>query len=157
MRLLINVKAISGALYLKALIKRVELAKFLFVHEIEYGGDVFIPNELSQDRLPHAFRYYDPILSFVQDNIDDDKRLYYLLKNQLAYLLYSKSDPIKDELEKLGIIKGELYRRVILWRFSAQQVKHGKMTKEMEAANKIKLQKASMRQLAAMLQSIMKG
>ena len=64
-KMLINMKAISGVLYLKALIKRVELAKFLFVHEIEYGKEVFIPNELSQDRLPHAFRYYDPILSFV--------------------------------------------------------------------------------------------
>ena len=101
-------KAISGVLYLKALIKRVELAKFLFVHEIEYGSEVFIPNELSQDRLPYSFRYYDPILNFVQDNITDDKRDFYLLKNQLAYLLYSRSDPIRDELEKLGFYEGAL-------------------------------------------------
>ena len=51
------------------------------MHEIEYGGEVFIPNELSQDRLPYAFRYYDPILTFVQDNIDDEKRDFFLLKN----------------------------------------------------------------------------
>ena len=108
LKLLINVKAISGVLYLKALIKRVELAKVLFVHEIEYGSEVFIPNELSQDRLPYTFRYYDPILNFVQDNITDDKRDFYLLKNQLAYLLYSKSDPIRDELEKLGLYEGAL-------------------------------------------------
>ena len=77
LRLLINVKAICGVLYIKALIKRTELAKYLFVHEIEYGGEVYIPNELSQDMLPHSFRYYDPIMTFVQDNMDDDKRDFY--------------------------------------------------------------------------------
>ena len=80
-RLLINIKAISGILYVKTLIKRVELAKYLFVFEVEYGQEVYIPHELNQDRLPHSFRYYDPIIRFVEDNISEDRREFFLLKN----------------------------------------------------------------------------
>ena len=65
MRLLINMKAICGILYIKAIIKRVELSKYLFIHEIEQGQEVYIPQELSQDNLPPSFRYYDPILAFI--------------------------------------------------------------------------------------------
>ena len=46
-RLLINMKAISGILYVKSLIKRAELAKFLFTRDIEYGQQVYIPHELN--------------------------------------------------------------------------------------------------------------
>ena len=82
-------RAISGILYVKSLIKRAELAKFLFTRDIEYGQQVYIPHELNQDRLPYSFRYYDPILRFVEENIDEDRREFFLLKNQLAYQLYA--------------------------------------------------------------------
>ena len=112
------------------------------MHEIEYGGEVFIPNELSQDRLPCGFRYYDPILTFVQDNIDDEKRDFFLLKNQLAYLLYSKSDPIKDELEKLGICEGALTKKKIVFTRSAVNQKAPYELKHWESPHTTSLQRS---------------
>lgn len=64
-KLLINMKAICGVLFIKSLIKREELAKYLFVNEIEDGQEVYIPQELSQDKLAPSFKYYDPILAFI--------------------------------------------------------------------------------------------
>ena len=71
-KLLINMKAICGILYIKALIHRQELSKYLFIHEIEQGQEVYIPIELSQDKMPPSFRYYDPILALIQNNLDHD-------------------------------------------------------------------------------------
>ena len=41
----------------------------MFVMEVESGADVKIPPSLSQDKLPMSFRYYDPIIAFVQEGI----------------------------------------------------------------------------------------
>ena len=94
-------------LYVKSLIKRAELAKFLFTREplrdIEYGQQVYIPHEIPAHvirRSPMSltrtdspilsgirnisqiifryFRYYDPILRFVEENIDEDRREFFL-------------------------------------------------------------------------------
>ena len=79
--MLISLKAVTGLLFVRSLITRVILTKCLFVHEIEEGGEIFIPHELSQDSLAYSFRYYDPVLSFIQDNISDERRDYFTLKN----------------------------------------------------------------------------
>ena len=47
--MLISLKAVTGILFVKCLIKRVNLAKCLFVQEVEDGDEIFIPQELSQD------------------------------------------------------------------------------------------------------------
>ena len=64
-KMLISLKAVSGLMFVRLLIKRVELVKELFIQETEDGGEIFIPYELSQDFLPQSFRYYDPVLIFV--------------------------------------------------------------------------------------------
>ena len=51
-RMIIGLKAVHGLLYVRSLIKRVQLAKELFIQETEEGGETFIPQELSQDALP---------------------------------------------------------------------------------------------------------
>jgi hypothetical protein len=33
-----------------------------------------IPNDLSQDKLPYSFRFYDPIIAIIQENISDNKK-----------------------------------------------------------------------------------
>lgn len=49
--------------------------------DVEDGGEVYIPKELSQDHLPYSFRYYDPILNLIMDNFDEEKVEYFQIKN----------------------------------------------------------------------------
>ena len=45
---LINkLKAIHGSIYLYSLIKREELVKQLFIMDVEEGGEILIPREIS--------------------------------------------------------------------------------------------------------------
>ena len=48
--------------FIKASLKRVQLIKEKFILELEQGQEVFIPSELSCDKYPVSFRYYDPII-----------------------------------------------------------------------------------------------
>mmetsp|Transcript_14114 Transcript_14114/g.21992 ORF Transcript_14114/g.21992 Transcript_14114/m.21992 type:complete len:146 (-) Transcript_14114:533-970(-) len=63
--LVIGLKAIRGLVFLRVLLKKIELARELFLMDIEEGLEVFIPKDLSQDHLPYSFRYYDPIIPIV--------------------------------------------------------------------------------------------
>ena len=60
-----KLKSVHGLVFLRALLKRIELQKEEFVSKIEEGDIVYIPKDLSQDHLPQSFRYYDPILLIV--------------------------------------------------------------------------------------------
>lgn len=44
---------------------RIQYMRELFLMDVESGVEVLIPQELSQKKLPHSFRYYDPILNIV--------------------------------------------------------------------------------------------
>jgi hypothetical protein len=50
---------------MKIYIKIMKTIKKIFILDLELGGDVFIPNYLSQKNLPLSFRFYDPILKIV--------------------------------------------------------------------------------------------
>ena len=75
-----------------AVLERERLTKELLAHEMEQGGEVSIPSELSQEGLPLSFRYYDPIFNIMQDLISDDKRHLYNYKKRIAYELYRQND-----------------------------------------------------------------
>lgn len=49
MTLLGSLKIIHGALYIKVYLKRIDLAKEIFLLHFEQGQEVWIPTELSQD------------------------------------------------------------------------------------------------------------
>lgn len=75
---LINkLRAVHGCIYLHSLIKREELVKQLFIMDVEEGGEILIPRELSQDQLPQSFRYYDPILNIIMDNFTQERVEYF--------------------------------------------------------------------------------
>ena len=63
--LLMAARLIGGVVFLKTLLKRIELAKELFILDLEKGDEVLIPPELSQERLPASFKYYYCILAVV--------------------------------------------------------------------------------------------
>lgn len=47
---------------IKTLISKIQVAKQIFILEIEQGQEAYIPNELSNDNLPSSFWFYDACL-----------------------------------------------------------------------------------------------
>lgn len=62
LKVVINLKAVTGIMMLKALITKIKVAKQIFVLEIEQMKEAYIPNELSNDNLPSSFWFYDACL-----------------------------------------------------------------------------------------------
>ena len=60
-----KLRVLKGPLFVRIALKRIELAKELFVMEIEQGREVLIRNSLSQDSLPYSYRYYDFIFGLI--------------------------------------------------------------------------------------------
>jgi len=56
---------LKGQLFLRAMLKRIEIQKEILIIEIELGKEVLLSGELSQDNLPMSFRYYDSIIRYV--------------------------------------------------------------------------------------------
>jgi hypothetical protein len=74
LNLLIQFKAIHGEIYIRTIIKRINVAKEIFIMNIELGLETFIPKVLSQDHLPVSFRFYDPILHIVTENCSEEMK-----------------------------------------------------------------------------------
>ena len=68
-KLVLNLKAVDRILYIKLLLKKIELAKSLFILEIEQGEEVYIPPELSIHQFPLSYRSYDSILNFTSSSV----------------------------------------------------------------------------------------
>jgi hypothetical protein len=62
-------KLFHGPLFIKTCLKKKQICKELFTLRLEDGSEVFIPKDLSLDFLPSSFRYYDPLLQIVQQNL----------------------------------------------------------------------------------------
>ena len=69
--MILGVKTFKGILFVEILLQKYQLLKELFLFEIEDGRATFIPKDLSQDHLPMSFRYYDPIIAIVSENISN--------------------------------------------------------------------------------------
>ena len=63
--LILSLRAVTGLVYLKVMLEKIQLARQLFIADMQEGGEVYIPKELSMDHLPYSFRYYDPVISVV--------------------------------------------------------------------------------------------
>ena len=48
--------------YIKAVLLKKSLLKKRFVLEVEHNLECYIPDELTIDRYPYSFRYYDPVI-----------------------------------------------------------------------------------------------
>ena len=64
-------------------LKKIEIAKEIFVREIEQGQEVLIPSELCQNKLPGSMRYYDTVLIFMQDYMSADQKEFFYTKQNL--------------------------------------------------------------------------
>ena len=99
-----SLKAVSGILFIEAILKRISLLREVFLLNIEIGLETVIPTELSQQNLPASFRFYDPILSIVKENISDEKREIFHVRNK--YNMHRIIDTDKKG-EVMRILNGE--------------------------------------------------
>ena len=72
--LLEKLKILKGPLYIQVKLKRIEIARDLFMIDVETGREVFIRKSLSQQDLPMSYRYYDSIFNFIQNRMSFDRR-----------------------------------------------------------------------------------
>ena len=42
--------------------------------EIQHGDEVAVPKELRQTTLPNQFKFYDPLLSYIQDSMSKEMK-----------------------------------------------------------------------------------
>ncbi len=72
-----NLRAERNVTFLRVILKKIKLAKDLFLIDIEQGHESYIPKELAQDNLPYSMRFYDPILQIIQEKISEDRKVYF--------------------------------------------------------------------------------
>ena len=53
---------LTDIFYIKALLLKKALIKKQFVLDVEHNLECYIPDELTLDRYPYSFRYYDPTI-----------------------------------------------------------------------------------------------
>lgn len=81
----------SGRLFLRTIIRRIQLSKDIFMLEIEGGKEVFVAQDLSQDTLPYSFRYYDSLIQMIYHDIAFERKEFYGLKKAIALNFYKNS------------------------------------------------------------------
>ena len=85
------------------MLKKLQLAKEMFILDMENGQEVIVPPELSMDQMPMNFRYYDPILLWIQEMFASEKKQYFILKNQFTFQRIKDDDVKAKVLEKIGV------------------------------------------------------
>jgi hypothetical protein len=61
---------------------------------------VLIPSELSQDKLPMSFRYYDPVIMLIQEKLSKDRRSYLMVKKQIN-IIFDKRLSLEGQYNQL--------------------------------------------------------
>ena len=72
--MLVNWKMLKGPLYIRAILRRINLTKQLFILEVEHnpGHVMIIPKDLNQDYLPQSFHFYDSLIRMIQENLNKE-------------------------------------------------------------------------------------
>jgi hypothetical protein len=64
-------RSITGIALIEAHLRKIKLAKEMFILEVEENQEVIIPQVLGQARLPLSFKFYDPILAIVNEGVSN--------------------------------------------------------------------------------------
>lgn len=76
-KLMMAVGGLQDVFFIKCCLKKIEFIKQMFALELEKGTEVFIPDELTCDRYPISFRYYDPIILISNEFFSKDSKIYH--------------------------------------------------------------------------------
>jgi len=88
-------KLLTGTHYCMGILQKYDIVKKLMVLELERGGEVLIPQQLSHEKYAMSFKYYDPIFRFINQNISQSKREYYDMRNNLVGSTIASSFDVK--------------------------------------------------------------
>ena len=72
--MLMYLKALQGILFVKTKLLMIDLAKKLFMLDLEQGIEVVIHRELQNQNYPLSFRYYDFIINYANKSFCHKKR-----------------------------------------------------------------------------------
>lgn len=64
--------------------KIIELKIKLFVNNLNLGSGIAVPKELRMSPYPDSFRFYDPTLSIMQRHCQNQTRIIFRMKKQMA-------------------------------------------------------------------------
>ena len=81
-RFILAIGGLSDIFFIIATLRKYDLLKQLFVLELEQGQEVFIPPQLSCDKFPLSFQYYDPIIQIVNQLFSSDSKSYFQYKTE---------------------------------------------------------------------------
>ena len=70
-QMILNLNMAEGPIYILCILKKLHLHKELFCNELERGKEVKIPQILNNCQLPQSYRFYDTMLSFGHQNLND--------------------------------------------------------------------------------------
>ena len=102
--MILGAKCLRGILFVEALLEKVKVIKEVFLYQIEEGNEVFVPYDLSQDHLAASYRYYDPIIAIISENVSNSKREILALKQKVAHKLHFEGDLLRKFSIKVGVI-----------------------------------------------------
>lgn len=103
-KVMLALTGLVDVFFIKCVLKRIRLAKQLFVLELEHSQEVYIPDELSCDRCPSSFHYYDPIIQITNQLFSVKQKLYHCLKTEFYLKKLKGNDFKRDFLERAGCL-----------------------------------------------------
>lgn len=88
--MIIGFKLADKGLYLKLILKRIDLSKDMLMLDVEDGKEAFLSKDLNVEKLPYSFRYYDFLLNYVSSVLSDDRREYYSNEKLMALHIHQR-------------------------------------------------------------------
>ena len=112
-KFILGVGGLNDILFIKAVLKKIDLMKRSFVLDLEQGQEVFIPHDLSCDVYPASFRYYDPIIQISNQVMSKQSKTYYSFKTEFNLNKIKNSDWQRNMLTQIGIYEAPNHRKVV--------------------------------------------
>ena len=72
--MLIGLRVANSLLFILLLLKRIELSKEKLIMDIDNRNWTVIPPDLSQEKLPASFRFYDFVINHIQDHFPQERK-----------------------------------------------------------------------------------
>ena len=103
----------DNPIFIQLALEEIQIQKQLFVYSIELGEEAIIPPALDQRDLAQSYRFYNPVLSIVEELCQDHKKNLFIERNnqllkqanteidllQKIIKLFKSSKQIRDEAE----------------------------------------------------------
>lgn len=102
--MLIGLGELVDVFYIKAILLKKSLIKKDFVLDVEHNLECFIHDELTCDKYPYSFRYYDPVIQITNQLFSQKQKLYHCLKTDFYLKKIKGKDFKKAFLERYGVL-----------------------------------------------------